>query len=112
MECMNENCSNELAGRQKTYCSDRCRKAQSRTEAKPDQSRTLVDACGKIHPIDFEGRRKDREVLESWAKGEGTDYQRSLGILAMKYSQIHGIDWPGSEAIMKADSDWCRGKVA
>ena len=51
----------------------------------------------------------DRALLESWAKGEGSTYQRSLGILAMKYSQIHGVDWPGSQEIMDADSVWCRG---
>lgn len=32
MECRNPNCSNELTGRQKSHCSDRCRKALSRTD--------------------------------------------------------------------------------
>ena len=34
MNCMNKDCDNALIGKQRTYCSDRCRKAVSRT--KPD----------------------------------------------------------------------------
>jgi hypothetical protein len=46
MKCMNDNCEIELVGRQKTYCSDRCRKAQTRTDeaeqAKSDMAFELV----------------------------------------------------------------------
>lgn len=94
---------------------DRQRQAQRdwvrQKRAEQKGSTTIIDACGKEHPIDFEGRAKDRALLESWAKGEGSTYQRSLGILAMKYSQIHGVDWPGSQEIMDADSVYCRGKT-
>lgn len=96
MKCMNESCSNELSGRQKTYCSDKCRMVQTRTDkveqAKPEQqTRTITDACGKEHPIDYEGRRKDYELLESWAEGEGTEYQRRLGMLARHYRPLDFI---------------------
>lgn len=72
---------------------------------------TLTDACGKVHKIDYEGWAKDRALLESWAKGEGMEYQRSLGILAMKYSQINGVACPGSQEIMDADTVYCRRKT-
>ena len=32
MECMNDNCTNALTGRQRRFCSDKCRKAQNRTD--------------------------------------------------------------------------------
>ena len=32
MKCLNELCSNVLTGRQRTFCSDKCRKAVSRTK--------------------------------------------------------------------------------
>ena len=79
MQCMNDKCSNELTGRQKTYCSDKCRKAQTRTNEMPnpdnvrvEQSRTLTDATGTEHPRDYEGRRADHELLTRWAEGKGT----------------------------------------
>ncbi len=31
MQCYNDGCTQELTGRQRQYCSDRCRKASSRT---------------------------------------------------------------------------------
>lgn len=41
MKCLNENCDNELIGRQRTYCSDACRMAQTRTNeaAKVEQTK-------------------------------------------------------------------------
>lgn len=40
MKCKHDKCSNELTGRQKRYCSDRCRVSQTRTDlaAKPEQA--------------------------------------------------------------------------
>lgn len=39
-KCMNEDCSNELKGKQQRFCSDKCRKAVSRTKllAEPGQT--------------------------------------------------------------------------
>ena len=34
MKCMNNSCENELIGKQQTFCSDRCRKAATRTKSK------------------------------------------------------------------------------
>ena len=68
---------------------------QKRAEAKG--STVIIDACGKEHPIDFEGRRRDYEMLKSWTKAEGTREQRTLGILARQYSIINGyLDKSGS----------------
>ena len=53
MECMNK-CGNELTGRQKTYCSDKCRKQAGRNSDKPnsdtaqEQTRTSV-----VRPANF-----------------------------------------------------------
>ena len=51
----------------------------------------IIDACDKEHPINFEGRRKDYELLESWANGNGTEYQRRLGVLARAYRPLDFI---------------------
>lgn len=89
MKCMNKECDNELTGRQRTYCSDRCRKAQTRTETRTNESqvqtRTITDACGNEHPIDSEGRRNNYDLLESWADGQGTEQRRRYGGLARCY---------------------------
>jgi len=58
-------------------------------ESKP---RTITDAVGKVHKIDFAGRRKNKAILESWARGEGTGGQQVLGDLAAHYDVIRGID--------------------
>ena len=62
---------------------------QKRAETKG--STHIIDACGKEHPINFEGRRKDYELLESWANGNGTEYQRQLGVLARAYRPLDFI---------------------
>lgn len=49
----------------------------------------IIDACGKEHPIDFEGRHKDVALLEPWSKG--TARQRILADLAMMHSRINGF---------------------
>jgi len=36
MKCMNEHCNNELSGRQKQFCSDKCR-MQHKRQSEPEQ---------------------------------------------------------------------------
>ncbi len=45
MECLSIKCERELIGRQTTYCSDKCRKSQSRTKSRIDESRTNLELC-------------------------------------------------------------------
>ena len=42
------------------------------------------------HPIDYEGRRKDYELLKSWDEGKGTAYQQQLGSTGRMYGVING----------------------
>ena len=58
---------------------------------KAQGSTQIVDVCGKAHPIDFEGRRRDYDLLESWANGNGSEYQRRLGMLARTYRPLDFI---------------------
>ncbi len=51
---------------------------------------TIKDCNGVEHEIDYEGRKADDKLLESWADGEGTEYQRRLGVLSMQYSMMNG----------------------
>ena len=53
-------------------------------------SETVTDACGNVHPIDFEARRKVWKLLESWEAGKGTPYQRRLGVLCQQYDVLKG----------------------
>lgn len=75
---------------------------------RPDCIEYQFDVAGSAHDVDIKGRAADRAALEQWAKGIGTDYHRSLGILAMKYAQVNGIDWPGSDKIMAEDTAHCQ----
>ena len=59
--------------------------ANSNTLRPEPVKRTITDACGTEHAIDFAGRRKDYELLESWAEGSGTEQQQSMGKLARNY---------------------------
>ncbi len=43
MQCMKTGCSNPLKGRQATFCSDKCRMAQTRTEPKSNTKVTKVE---------------------------------------------------------------------
>ena len=77
-------------------CSGACRAKKARrtvdgarAEAHAAQ-RTVVDVTGQQHEIDFEGRRKDQEILDDWAAGKGTLQQQELGKQARKYSVIKG----------------------
>ena len=42
--------------------------------------------------IDYEGRRKDYEMLERWANSEGTEQQRRYGLLARHYRMMARVD--------------------
>lgn len=76
-------------------CSGACRAKKSRrTQERTDRMRTveahaakgvIVDARGTEHLIDYEGRRKDYELLESWVEGKGSEYQKRMGLLARHY---------------------------
>ncbi len=59
--------------------------------AKAQGSTQIIDVCNKAHSIDFEGRRKDYDLLESWANGNGSEYQRRLGMLARVYRPLDFI---------------------
>jgi len=87
------NCGNEFEGRRATakYCSAKCRKLAFRGAAEEvSVPAYLTDAVGGRHKIDYEGRRKDYELLKGWAGGEGTSQQQAIGALARKYSVING----------------------
>ena len=91
MECMKDGCKTELTGKQVSFCSDKCRKAQSRTDEALKSDKYLKDATGKLHKIDFTGRRKDKLLLKSWLDGEGTPYQQALAETDFSYSIINGF---------------------
>lgn len=93
------NCGNEVIGKGR-YCSAGCKQAayRNRTKAitvtlvtdKPTVTDPceayLTDATGQQHKIDYEGRRRDLDLLLSWANGNGTAYQQQLGQLAIAYA--------------------------
>lgn len=112
-ECLN--CRSEFEAKRATakYCSAKCRKlAFQEYESKckdyknakkvsvPDVSVPVgaldPSAEGRIFVYeratgtDYEGRRKDFELLKSWHNGKGTPRQQMLGLLARKYSVING----------------------
>ncbi len=101
MKCMNK-CGKEAKANSK-YCSNSCRAVYSRnarntgaaqqaeTGAAPERATTLTDAAGNVHEIDYEGRRADVKVLESWANGKGTLNQQNMGKLALHYSMMNGF---------------------
>lgn len=53
---------------------------------------TLTDATGRVHKIDYEGRRRMQATLDGWYEGKGTVYQQRLAILGRQYSVLKGID--------------------
>ena len=100
MECMNCGIEYEAKRASSRYCSAKCRVSANRVSVtnEPEVSvtnvsvtGTITDATGNVHQIDYEGRRTNAKLLESWAKGEGTRGQRGLGKLAIQYSVINGF---------------------
>lgn len=85
-------CGNEFESKRSTakYCSDRCRKLAFQKNGKvsvpaPDGVSVpiyITDATGQEHPIDYEGRRKNRQILQTWADDGAIAYQQCLGTLA------------------------------
>ena len=64
MKCINKGCSNELIGRQKTYCSDKCRMHQTRTgtATKPEQIKVEQAKSNTLSPESVNGKY-NREYL-------------------------------------------------
>lgn len=93
MECVI--CGKDYEAKRSTslYCGAKCRKLAFQNDGVtvPENGkgfsvpRTIIDANGTEHPIDFETRRKNHELLESWANEEGSEWQRRLGELARFY---------------------------
>ena len=77
---------------QREWVRQRRAKDKGSTSGSTVVERTITDACGNVHPIDFEGRRETYNLLESWAKGEGTAYQQTLGLLNRTYTTIKDTD--------------------
>lgn len=94
----------------KQAAKDRMRKHRAQQEQGEHKEgeqtgRTFLDCCGTCHKIsikynvDFEGRRKDWQLLSNWYEGKGTLYQQRIGALAMQYSVIKSdFDKPGKRA--------------
>ncbi len=53
MKCKSDKCNNELTGRQRGFCSDKCRKRTSRTKSGPQDApqSTNADKMVLIHPL-------------------------------------------------------------
>ena len=87
----------EICGKDSTgkTCSGSCRAKLSRQsarsaahaeEAHAPSARTIIDAVGKAHAIDYEGRRRNYAILLAWSQGEGSTAQQVLGRLALSYN--------------------------
>ena len=92
--------------RKRHYCNDACRMAYKRKseQTKTEQIKsehgladipdTIVDACGTAHKIDYDKRRKDQDLLDSWANGEGSPFQQRLGTLDRQNDVCQGYRFP------------------
>ena len=78
-------CGKECAGE---CCSGACRAKKSRQKERAQAHGTIIDCTGRAHKIDYEGRHKNRALLDSWARGEGSEYQCRLGVLAAAYNRV------------------------
>ena len=91
------------------YCGAKGRKLAFRAGGKvsvpevsvPDQAGqpgaipdSITDACGTVHKIDYEKRRKDHNLLDSWANGEGTPSQQRIGTLDRQDDVVKGYQHP------------------
>ena len=115
MECMNDYCDNELTGRQRTFCSDKCRKQASRpksdkkvlnyplksdkvrVEPKSDKKSPVVDAPFTC-PDDYEelmaGLPSSLRIVDSspdWKRAESyKDMIRHLKCTSLTELQTQG----------------------
>ena len=107
MQCMSDKCSNELAGRQKTFCSDKCRMAQSRT------SKTHEDGsgCSKSNkPEQSTSRTQSRtdKVSELQPAYQMTDFEREHYKLKLKSGEYNPVSKPGdSHYSQQSDLNTC-----
>ena len=124
MDCKNL-CGKELIGRQKEFCSDNCRMQYKRAikpeqntkveqpkveQMKPEQqtrTSTFTDACGNVHQVDYEGRRTNAKLLETWSSGKGI--RQGLGQLAIQYSQANGFRDTAGKLSCQGILDNCPG---
>lgn len=118
MRC--KNCNKDAVGRGR-YCSATCKTVYNRNKSVTDKSvtsesvtsgvtadnaipethedcageansdRTITDASGKKHLIDFKVRRESRLLLKSWLDGKGNGYQQALASTGFNYSIINGF---------------------
>ena len=98
------NCNEEFTPKRADakFCSDKCRARFNRTDKRTDLNvqqdnrtdnsepvvRFFTDSTGKQHKINFTERRKNKALLQKWAKQD--DKQGILGRLSMKYDIVRG----------------------
>lgn len=58
--------------------------------------KTFTDARGTLHSIEHKSRFANHQLLELWANGEGTEYQKKLGLLARQYRMFHYLEGVGN----------------
>ncbi len=95
MECKREGCEIELIGRKKTFCSDRCRMIETRTESKLkhklEHKLEQIDNQPTVADVLNYNKQQILDLLQSWREGKGTAYQYRLGHLAADYTEIRGV---------------------
>jgi len=97
------------------YCSHVCRananKVAQLNTAQPelrnvDDNLTVTLSDGQRFVPDTSGR----DILESWYRGEGTEYQQQLGTLSLQYDILKGSDKARERAEMiYVDGAWHQG---
>ena len=86
MEC--KNCGNELTGRQKTFCSDKCRKRAVRAAVKTDKG--TITRTNHQTRTDYPAYNSE-QLLKDWREGKGTEWQCKIGTLAKQYEVINSM---------------------
>ncbi len=105
MKCMYSKCDNELIGRKKTYCSDRCRKAQSRTEtgSKVGQNETRTQSRTKVTELVKQVADRGGEVLFKTVKGKVQDVHITPAISNFGQSDCQCQHCQNNRAIFKGE---------
>jgi len=84
MKCLNDNCDNVLTGRQRTFCSDKCRKAISRTNKAIEDGRQGVNSDRPDHKSDtlsgFSAKSDTTPAILLGVPGMPTATEVALGI--------------------------------